>query len=60
MAVEDAGIRASFPLAATADRVYASAPERGAVWALDRRTGALTATLPAERAPAGLALAGPP
>jgi hypothetical protein len=43
-------------LAVTAGRVYASAPERGAVWALDRRSGRLVATLPAGRGPAGMAL----
>jgi hypothetical protein len=43
-------------LAATAERVYASSPERGAVWALDRRTGQLAATLTVGRAPARLAL----
>jgi hypothetical protein len=47
---------AALDLAATPGRVYASAPTRGVVWALDRRTGRLVATLPAGRGPAGLAL----
>ena len=46
-------------LAVTAARVYASAPTRDVVWALDRRTGRHLASLAVGRGPAGLAL-GPP
>ena len=46
-------------LAVTAARVYASAPTRDVVWALDRRTGQPIASLAVGRGPAGLTL-GPP
>ena len=47
---------AALGLAATTERVYASGPTQGVVWALDRRTGRLVAALPVGPGPAGLAL----
>jgi hypothetical protein len=45
-------------LAVTRERVYV-ADGRGAVWALDARSGALVGTLAVGRRPVGLALSGP-
>jgi hypothetical protein len=45
-------------LAVTRDRIYVPNPYGNEVWALDRRSGRLTRTIPVGRSPMGIALVG--